>query len=442
LDDEKVYLPGINVPEWIKNTDYYKNTVFNSVHKQSYFDMALAVAIVEANPNGLNEMMTKAANIFDTKFDEAEYVINRMSNKPVKVPAALVDALHLEEVFGEEGAYVGKAEANVLIAALELVQGVFDYASATDLSINFKAYKEDPNLFNGVEIEDCYYSSNDYATYEKLYIKNMNAEYSYKNKLFNGLNFKNCFGARSNSQMAKSKKAFVHAFDTIINSYDFLTGENTYYPEQLVEMLQGYGTGPRVIISALKNAINNGEKFAIPMLLMESSGMEELMTLDSWSFTEDEIMFYVDFGRLFTAGAFKGLFSVDKSGNYLFSYAYRDYRLYEVEYYDKEDDSRKKEIYEFTDSATGIYNKTEFEKEFSKHIASLKEFEQNLKELENNGAHVYQRGGMSRCPNLSLCLSAKVVNSIFPGCTDFIDSLLPEGTSCVEDDCILEGLPF
>lgn len=413
LDESIVKMPGLIEPEWFKNTEVYKNSVFNSIYSDYYFGFALLAAYVNCNPNGANETIDKVANVFETKFEVAKTLVAEMDNEPIEVPQLFVSALHLDEMFGDSDVYIGKAEANVLVAALDLMKGDIEFIQAHDLSMNLKSLEKNMDLmFNGTgTVLNEKLNVNDEGWLENQYTSINDYRYVFDTVL-TSLDLKNIYAARSTVAMAKSKKSINDALSMIIDSYEFLIGEKSYYPTQVREMLSAYGNGIFVIVKNVNDSIANGAKFDVPYVLF--SAPTELLQIDSWSFEKDEVIFQIDFKELFKADALKNILAVDESGNYVYSYSVEtSYYFY---YHNYEEGSSSVNI-ENKEMFVDVLNMRTLKEDLEKYRKSVLETKAQLLEEynitdESNCSWYFNE--YTYC-NVVPAIRTSVVEKVFPG---------------------------
>lgn len=269
--------PSFNLPDWLKDSEYYKDTLVKSTQTASSIQILLLGNLVYCNPNGANELVDKVLNIFDGKFENAKNIAASMSESSVLIPSKVISALCLDEVLGDSSIRVGKAELNVLISSLQILKATFQWLSSYDLSANISSLKA---LFN--------YNRNDLDI-----IRKMGTEKS--------------LSVRNENAMAVSKQTFIESIEMLNDSYKYLVSSASEYPQAAKDEVMRYG---KFICSAaenLKTCIKDGSIFYIP-------AENPFETLE-WNATESDSSFGIDMGKLFTAGYFSDIF--EKSGSEL-----------------------------------------------------------------------------------------------------------------------------
>lgn len=300
LCDETEKIPVFNVPSWLKDTQVYKDSLVGTVQTSKTATYLLLGNLVDCNPNGANELIDNILKVFTGKFDNAKEIASTLSESSVLVPAKVIEAFNLTETLGDSSIYLGKSELNVLISALQILRGTFEWISSYDLSLNVSSLKQvfDGDLDNLPEIMSSLASSN------------------------------KILSVRSESQMAKSKNTFIESIKMLEDSYDYLISSTTSYPQAAKDTLESYGTVFCAAEKDLVNAIESGSVFYIPS--------ENPFETGSWNVTKDDASFGIDMGKLFTAGYFSNVFEKSDSGLKLFCtlecWGYNDYiKVCEIE---------------------------------------------------------------------------------------------------------------
>lgn len=141
-DYDSSKFPEFNVPEWLKNSDRYNESLIKSTQTSATTSLLLWGNLVECNPTGANGLIDNILKIFDRKFENAKNLAASISEGNVLVPSKVISALGLEEVLGDSSVYVGKAELNVLISSMQILKGTFQWLSSYDLSANIASAKD------------------------------------------------------------------------------------------------------------------------------------------------------------------------------------------------------------------------------------------------------------------------------------------------------------
>lgn len=272
-DSEK--FPYFNVPEWLKNSDRYNESLIKSTQTSATTSLLLWGNLVECNPNGANELIDNILKIFDGKFENAKRLADSISEGNVIVPSKVISALGLEEVLGDSSVYVGKAELNVLISSMQILKGTFQWLSSYDLSANIASAKD----FFG-ETPD---------------------EWGFFRKLANT----NSLKVRNAGAMETSKKTFIEAIEILENSYNYLVSSASSYPQAAKDEVARYGNVVLAAAEDLNKCLKNGGIFYIP----NENPFETL----NWNASSSGNSFGIDMGKLFTAGYFSDIFERDGS---------------------------------------------------------------------------------------------------------------------------------
>ncbi len=284
--------PSFNLPDWLKNSEYYKESLVKSTQTASSIPILLLGNLVHCNQNGANELVDKVLKIFNEKFENAKNIAASMSESGVLVPSKVISALCLDEILGDSSVRVGKAELNVLISSLQILKATFQWLSSYDLSANISSLKA---LFN-----------DDQNSLEL--VRQMGTEKT--------------LSVRNKDAMDASKKTFIESIEMLNDSYEYLISSASEYPQAAKDEVKRYGDFICNAAKNLKTCINDGNIFYIPT----ENPFETL----EWNATESNSSFGIDMGKLFTAGYFSDIF--EKSGSELELICKVEY-----EYWDGED---------------------------------------------------------------------------------------------------------
>ena len=282
-DDEKRVLsdydsekfPDFNVPEWLKNSDRYNESLIKSTQTSATASLLLLGNLVDCNPDGANGLIDNILKIFDGKFENAKKLAASISEGNVLVPSKVISALCLEDVLGDSSVYVGKAELNVLISSMQILKGTFQWLSSYDLSANIASAKD----FFGENPD----------------------EWGFFRKLANT----NSLKVRNAGAMETSKKTFIEAIEILENSYNYLVSSASSYPQAAKDEVARYGNVVLAAAEDLNKCLKNGGIFYIP----NENPFETLR----WNASSSGNSFGIDMGKLFTAGYFSGIFERDGS---------------------------------------------------------------------------------------------------------------------------------
>lgn len=274
-DYDSSKFPEFNVPEWLKNSDRYKESLIKSTQTSATTSLLLWGNLVDCNPNGANGLIDNILKIFDGKFENAKKLAASISEGNVIVPSKVISALGLEEVLGDSSVYVGKAELNVLISSMQILKGTFQWLSSYDLSANIASAKD----FFGENPD----------------------EGGFFRKLANT----NSLKVRNAGAMETSKKTFIEAIEILENSYNYLVSSASSYPQAAKDEVARYGNVVLAAAEDLNKCLKNGGIFYIP----NENPFETLR----WNASSSGNSFGIDMGKLFTAGYFSDIFERDGS---------------------------------------------------------------------------------------------------------------------------------
>lgn len=274
-DSDSTKFPYFNVPEWLKNSDRYNESLIKSTQTSATTSLLLWGNLVECNPNGANGLIDNILKIFDGKFENAKRLADSISEGNVIVPSKVISALGLEEVLGDSSVYVGKAELNVLISSMQILKGTFQWLSSYDLSANIASAKD----FFGENPD----------------------EWGFFRKLANT----NSLKIRNAGAMETSKKTFIEAIEILENSYNYLVSSASSYPQAAKDEVARYGNVVLAAAEDLNKCLKNGGIFYIP----NENPFETL----KWNASSSGNSFGIDMGKLFTAGYFSDIFEHDGS---------------------------------------------------------------------------------------------------------------------------------
>lgn len=274
-DSDSTKFPDFNVPEWLRNSDRYKESLIKSTQTSATTSLLLLGNLVDCNPNGANGLIDNILKIFDGKFENAKRLADSISEGNVIVPSKVISALGLEEVLGDSSVYVGKAELNVLISSMQILKGTFQWLSSYDLSANIASAKD----FFGENPD----------------------EWGFFRKLANT----NSLKIRNAGAMETSKKTFIEAIEILENSYNYLVSSASSYPQAAKDEVARYGNVVLAAAEDLNKCLKNGGIFYIP----NENPFETLR----WNASSSGNSFGIDMGKLFTAGYFSDIFERDGS---------------------------------------------------------------------------------------------------------------------------------
>lgn len=217
--------------------------------------------VAKANPQGLNKALNELLKIFTTTYDEVVDISKDMEQSTVTLPEKLIEALELEELFGDYDILAGKAELDVVIAAMGLVKGGLEYISAFDWTFNTSSIK------TGMNVDD------------------------FITAVQSGTNL---LTTTNKDMLAASKKSFLDAVNLAMSSYEYIVGENKVYTTVIKDTLNEYNIFYKAT-KAFKDALESGGNFYVPDA--------DIFDLKDWPTSEsDDWLLQINCGKLFSDG--------------------------------------------------------------------------------------------------------------------------------------------
>lgn len=257
--------------------------------------------VAKANSKGLNNALNELLNIFTTTYNEVVEISKGMGQSTVTLPAKLIEALELEELFGDSDILAGKAELDVVIAAMGLVKGGLEYISAFDWTFDTSSIKTD------MEVDD-------FITAVQTGTKLLTTT--------------------NKDRLAASKKSFIGAVNLAMSSYDYIVGENKVYPTEIKDTLNEYNIFYKAA-NAFKDALESGGTFYVPDA--------DILELNEWPTRESsDWLLKINCGQLFSDGVLDSAVEKDSSGKVNFYTTCDWYYMYlsdEKYEWDESDDS-------------------------------------------------------------------------------------------------------
>ena len=244
--------------------------------------------VAKANPKGFNDALNQLVSILEKTYDEVVGISKDMGQASVTLPAKLVNALGLEELFGSSDILMGKAEIDVVIAATGLVKGALEYVSAFDWTFDTSSIKTDMDV-------------DDFITAVQSGTKLLTVT--------------------DTSMLEKSKKSFIDAADLAMSSYDYAIGTNEVYPSEAKDVLREYKIFYDAA-KALKDALNNGKTFYVPDA--------DIFYLKEWPPVTDDgnYLVKIDCKKMFDSGVANNAIEKDDSGKVKFYTQYESWGHY------------------------------------------------------------------------------------------------------------------
>jgi len=261
-------LPGLDVPSWFSDTDTYKDSfTATNLKTTTTFTMLLVTNLIEKNTNGLNALLDDLlSSVFGDAF-EAAYTRAGTLTENVKLSEDMLEAFGLLDLFEGE-VYIGKAELNVLFAALRIFKASLEWVAAYDWNTDLNFLKNGPLWDDWDELK----------TY-----KPSGANLPLRN---------NFLKDRNNGMMPKSKADFIKAIDDTIAAYDLWIGAGSKLPQGYKDTLADYAWAKQGF-TQLKTAINGGGNFYLKIL---DSGAT------TYANTQQDAVIGINMGKLFTPG--------------------------------------------------------------------------------------------------------------------------------------------
>lgn len=275
----------------------YYPTTLNDLIKGEWMGKSIeegdfAKTVANANKNGLNDALNKLVDILKSTYNEVVEISKDMNQASVLLPAVLIDALEIEDFFGTSDIRVGKAELDVVIAAMGITKGIFEYISAFDWTFNASTISSDMNI-------------DDFITAVQSGTKLLTTQNA--------------------SRLADSKQSFIDATDMVISAYDYITYESDLYPSAVKDTLTRYHVFYKAA-TAFKDALKNGRIFYVP-------NADDIFKEHIWPTSDSDYSDYIvkiDCKKMFSSGVLDNAIEKDSSGKVNFYTSYG----YEYEYFD------------------------------------------------------------------------------------------------------------
>jgi hypothetical protein len=146
---ENKYLPRMNsmpqgFPGGFLNYDVvHKGRDNESNPYRTFFDQLLFWNIIANNPDGFNSRIDDILyRVFGSDFSAAQTRANKLTyDDKVLLNAQVKKRLNLEEFFGPEDTYVGKAELDIIFAYLNAIKAGFEYLSAYNWDMELRVWR-------------------------------------------------------------------------------------------------------------------------------------------------------------------------------------------------------------------------------------------------------------------------------------------------------------
>lgn len=250
-------------------------------------DKGFAEKVVKANPQGLNKALDELLKIFTATYNEVVEISKGMGQSTVTLPAKLIEAFELEEIFDSSDIRAGKAELDVVIAAMGLVKGGLEYVSAFDWTFDTSSIKTD------MDVDD--------------FIKAVQSG----TKLLTTTN---------KERLAASKKSFIDAVNLAMSSYDYIIGNNNVYPAEIKDTLKE-GNIFYKAAKAFKEALEKNGTFYVPDA--------DVFELNEWPTSESsDWLLKIDCGKLFSDGVLNEAVEKDSGKVKFYTTCYWEHEYY------------------------------------------------------------------------------------------------------------------
>jgi len=261
------YSPGLDVPSWFENVDFYKDTLINvpgNVLKTADTFLYLMLSnFIDRNTNGLNDLLDKLLfSVFGNDFESAYSRIAAL-NDSVLIKQDLLKAFGLDKIFEGAQIYIGKAELNLVFAAVRLIKASLEWISSYNFNIDLNFLTSAALWDAPEEFFKSFTPSNDNLPFRNDFLKD-----------------------RKNNRMAQSKTNFTKALDDAIEAYNFWISEAGYLPSAIKNELEEFAWARDEAVK-LKESIEGGSSF---------------------SYSDEKISISVNFDKFFTSGQL----SIDK----------------------------------------------------------------------------------------------------------------------------------
>jgi hypothetical protein len=280
-DECEIYgenLPEIRTPDWIKNSEAYRNAVFSgNVLSSENWAISLLANLLDKNTNGLNGLLDDVIDgVFGESYNTAVERLKKLENRKeerITLDPYFIEKLGLEDVFDEYDS-VGWAEVNVILSATLLSKASLEWVQSYDLSSNLNWLKY-PWKANGDDMLEHFKQANK-----------------------NDFPFNNNFFKVRPGKMANAKADYIKAIRGFQASYTSIKSSELY-PEKVKESYNTINDGFGKLIAA----IENGGKFYIP----------EDPTKGAWPTSKNDAELTIDMGKFFAEGYFslQNIFEVE-----------------------------------------------------------------------------------------------------------------------------------
>ena len=294
-----VYVPELAIPEWVKSTDYYQDSLVKTTQTYKTWLYLLYANVVTNCDNGFNNTIDKLLSVIHSKTETIKAIVDSLGNGTATLDAEFIANLKLTKILGEDPVDFGKPEMNVLTAALEACDAVLNFAASYDFSANLKAAE--------VDFDSDFYVKRD------------------ADKILNIVNdcvTSTTLSVRDASKLTTSKTLLSSALTRLISTYNDIKNSNNY-PQAAKDKIDEYGPFLLDGATKAKAALNNGTVFYLP----------QNPKANTFPTSANDAAFGIDFGKIFTPGYFTDIIkrSSDKEKIKIYYKRYEDSYSYSSE---------------------------------------------------------------------------------------------------------------
>jgi hypothetical protein len=221
---------------------------------------------IDKNTNGLNKLLDDLLyTVFGDTFESAYSRAATLTGN-IKLDGSTVKAFGIDEIFEGEEVYIGKAELNILFAAMRFVKASLEWVTAYDWNTDLNFLKNGPLWDDRAMPLGSPKPAN-------IPLRN------------------NFFKDRNNGMMAKSKADFVKAIDDSVAAYNLWIISNDL-PRAYKDTLNEYQWVKDGFVQ-LKTAINSGGTFYVK---------EHSKGTATYNNTSANAIVGINLGKFFTPG--------------------------------------------------------------------------------------------------------------------------------------------
>ncbi|MBR0033008.1 MAG: hypothetical protein IJP61_12100 [Treponema sp.] len=294
-----VYVPELAIPEWVKSTDYYQDSLVKTTQTYKTWLYLLYANVVTKCDNGFNNTIDKLLSVIHSKTETIKAIVDSLGTGTATLDAEFIANLKLTKILGEDPVDFGKPEMNVLTAALEACDAVLNFAASYDFSANLKAAE--------VDFDSDFYVKRD------------------ADKILNIVNdcvTSSTLSVRDASKLTTSKTLLSSALTRLISTYNDIKNSNNY-PQAAKDKIDEYGPFLLDGATKAKAALNNGTVFYLP----------QNPKANTFPTSASDAAFGIDFGKIFTPGYFTDIIkrSSDKEKIKIYYKRYEDSYSYSSE---------------------------------------------------------------------------------------------------------------